>query len=60
MATGLPDAGEAADASGEAGELVPGRNLHPALPAGLFDRLTALGRNAARRLNQRPTGSLRP
>jgi uncharacterized membrane protein len=41
-------------------QLVPGRNLHPALPAGLFDRLTALGRNAARRLNQRPTGSLRP
>lgn len=58
MAMGLPDAGEAAEAPGGAGELVSGRNLRPALPAGLFGRLTALGRNAARRLNQRPGSTL--
>ncbi len=51
MAMSLPDA------DGASGELTPGRKLRPALPAGLFDRLTALGRNAVRRLNQRPGGT---
>jgi NAD(P)-dependent dehydrogenase (short-subunit alcohol dehydrogenase family) len=44
-----------ADADGRGrGTLAPGWTLRPALPAGLFDRLTALGRNAGRRLNQPP------
>jgi hypothetical protein len=51
MAMGLPDG------SGSPGEITPGRELSPALSSGLFGRLTALGRNASRRLNQRPAGN---
>jgi hypothetical protein len=33
-----------------------GRDLDPALPRKAFDRLTAWGRDAARRFNERPAG----
>ncbi|HWG00979.1 MAG TPA: SDR family NAD(P)-dependent oxidoreductase [Trebonia sp.] len=46
MAALLPDPAAVPDG------LVPGKDLRPALPGGLFDRLTTLGRSAARRLNQ--------
>jgi short-subunit dehydrogenase len=42
----LPDAVE------KSGELARGEELHPALSGRLFDRLTALGRSAAKRLNE--------
>jgi hypothetical protein len=53
-ALGLPDGGApGAETDGQGqGTLRPGWTLRPALPAGLFGRLTALGRNAGRRLNQ--------
>ncbi len=44
------------DAAGDAGEITPGRELRPAFDRALFDRLTTLGRNAVRRLNQSPGG----
>lgn len=47
MAAALPDA------AAPSGAAVPGAELRPAMPAGLFDWLTSLGRHAARRLNQR-------
>ncbi len=56
MAMSLPGA----DGASAAGELTAGRKLRPALPPSLFDRLTALGANAARRLNQRSAGSVGP
>jgi short-subunit dehydrogenase len=48
MAALLPD--PAAAPTG----LARGKDLRPALPGALFDRLTALGRSAARRLNELP------
>jgi short-subunit dehydrogenase len=36
-----------------AGPPAPGRDLNPAIPRQAFDRLTALGRSAARRFNER-------
>lgn len=33
----------------------PGHDLHPAIPQPAFTRLTALGRSAARRFNERPS-----
>jgi NAD(P)-dependent dehydrogenase (short-subunit alcohol dehydrogenase family) len=49
MAAALPDgAGEQPDS-----QPVPGHALRPALPAGLFGRLTTLGRKAGQRLNER-------
>jgi short-subunit dehydrogenase len=41
-------------AAGRAGPPVPGRRLDPAMSRKAFDRLTTLGRAAARRFNQRP------
>jgi len=39
---------------GQPGRLTPGGALDPAISKPAFDRLTALGRTAARRFNQRP------
>jgi hypothetical protein len=44
----LPGASTAAD-----GEGTPGQDLDPAIPRKAFDRLTALGRTAAGRFNER-------
>ncbi len=53
-ARGLPSApGDQGTGGTAAGDIAPGRKLRPALPGSLFGRLTALGRNAAGRLNQR-------
>jgi short-subunit dehydrogenase len=46
MSAALPGAAETA------GELTRGENLRPALPGKLFGKLTAMGRSAARRLNE--------
>jgi hypothetical protein len=40
-------------ASGEGDGGTPGHDLNPALPGKMFDRLTALGRAAASRFNER-------
>jgi short-subunit dehydrogenase len=40
------------DAAGKSGELARGEELRPALSGRLFDRLTTMGRSAARRLNE--------
>jgi short-subunit dehydrogenase len=40
------------DAADSSGELARGEELRPAMSGRLFDRLTALGRSAARRLNE--------
>jgi short-subunit dehydrogenase len=56
-ALALPDAEAPAGGTAGPGTLAPGFTLRPALPPGLFDRLTALGRNAGRRLNQPPAPS---
>jgi short-subunit dehydrogenase len=42
------------DAADGPGKLTPGKDLSPALPEKLFGKLTAMGRSAARRLNQVP------
>lgn len=60
VAMGLPDADTSSLARGESGDPTPGGRLRPALPPGLFDRLSALGRKAARRLNQVPSGRPAP
>jgi short-subunit dehydrogenase len=44
-------------ATGQPGRAVPGRALRPALNQQVFDRLTALGRTAARQFNQLPAPS---
>jgi len=44
-------------ATGQQGSAVPGRALRPALNQQVFNRLTALGRSAARQLNQLPAPS---
>jgi hypothetical protein len=46
-------------ATGQPGRAVPGRSLRPALNRQVFNRLTALGRTAARQFNQvpQPSGS---
>jgi NAD(P)-dependent dehydrogenase (short-subunit alcohol dehydrogenase family) len=59
-AMGLPDGHTVSLARGESGDPTPGGRLRPALPPRLFDRLTALGRKAARRLNQLPAGRAAP
>ena len=41
-------------AGGGAGDETPGHDLQPAVPQTVFDRLTTLGRTAARRFNERP------
>lgn len=51
MAAALPDPASP-NRGQDPGESVAGRSLRPALSEGLFARLTALGRNAARRLNE--------
>lgn len=43
-----------APASRAGGEPAPGHDLHPAVGQQAFDRLTALGRSAARRFNEGP------
>ncbi|HVT68314.1 MAG TPA: SDR family oxidoreductase [Trebonia sp.] len=52
-AMALPGDGPVAGTGEERSPLAAGRDLRPAVPGSLFDRLTALGRSAARRLNQR-------
>jgi len=43
---------DAEDAIDAAGEGRPGRDLEPSFSRAVFDRLTALGRSAAERLNE--------
>jgi NAD(P)-dependent dehydrogenase (short-subunit alcohol dehydrogenase family) len=49
----LPGPGSVTTADGGAG--TPGQDLDPAFSRKAFDRLTALGRTAARRFNERPS-----
>jgi NAD(P)-dependent dehydrogenase (short-subunit alcohol dehydrogenase family) len=53
MAAALPDGTATPGQPMADGQPVPGHQLRPALPAGLFGRLTALGRKAGQRLNER-------
>lgn len=47
-------AGGLRDPESDAAGLAEGRDLRPAIPQGAFDRVTALARNAARRLHEVP------
>ena len=45
-------AGLLPDTASSPAPIAPGKELRPGLPDGVFGKLTALGRSAARRLNQ--------
>jgi hypothetical protein len=53
LALPAPDGQEQTVATGEGDGGIPGHRLNPALPGKTFDRLTALGRTAASRFNER-------
>lgn len=52
-------AGVLPDPASSPAPITPGKKLRPALAEGVFGKLTALGRSAARRLNQTPGRALR-
>jgi NAD(P)-dependent dehydrogenase (short-subunit alcohol dehydrogenase family) len=52
-------AGVLPDPASSPAPIAPGRELRPALADGVFGKLAALGRSAARRLNQTPGRALR-